>query len=309
MPLPAEVWRTRPRHSNRRPAKARNSSRNLVIAAIALLFVLQLRLVARITTNDDVSSLDNQFTVRLNTYQRPLRTVVQHYLSCPQVAQLQVVWSEPAALIPDWVWSHDDDRLVVEVHDTKSLHNRFQIRTPPPTTAILSTDDDIVASCGSLAAAFAEWKNAPQQLVGYHLRVHREDDVTMQWTYHSVPWYRPSYSLTLTKLAFLHRQYLYSYEQHLPRRIVEYVDEHRNCEDIAMSLWISQHNDGAAPLSAPLWALLRQWTIGNAKGISDEPSHAATRNECLDLFATELGLKGKLQTRRLYPVWMRKLGW
>ena len=42
----------------------------------------------------------------------------------------------------------------------------------------------------------------------------------------------------MTKAAFLDRRYLelYSGEEHRPVR--EYVDRHRNCEDIAMSLLV-----------------------------------------------------------------------
>jgi len=42
------------------------------------------------------------------------------------------------------------------------------------------------------------------------------------------------YSIMLTKVAYLHRDYFHDYSELVPPEMDRYIDKHRNCEDIAM---------------------------------------------------------------------------
>ena len=43
------------------------------------------------------------------------------------------------------------------------------------------------------------------------------------------------YSVILTKVAFLHRDYVMGYKHAIPPPVNKYIDEKKNCEDLAMA--------------------------------------------------------------------------
>jgi hypothetical protein len=49
------------------------------------------------------------------------------------------------------------------------------------------------------------------------------------------------YSIMLTKISLLHRDYLFKYASGkvLPARFLEHIDQARNCEDIAMAYLVA----------------------------------------------------------------------
>jgi hypothetical protein len=61
-------------------------------------------------------------------------------------------------------------------------------------------------------------------------------------------WWMGSYSMILSKAAFIHHKYFELYTHQMPASIHQYVREARNCEDIAMSFLVA--NATSAP---PLW--------------------------------------------------------
>jgi len=104
--------------------------------------------------------------------------------------------------------------------------------------------------------------------------------------------------MVLTKAAFLHRDYMTAYWKQPAdgdggaaaalADIRAYVDAHRNCEDLAMSMLVA--NVSKAP---PVWVAAQyrdfgQWLIGTG-GISSGAGHAGARNECLTHFAKVMG--------------------
>ena len=60
-------------------------------------------------------------------------------------------------------------------------------------------------------------------------------------------WWEGEYSLILTKAAFLHRDFLRAYTEEMPGAIRAYVDENRNCEDIAMQ-FLAANLTGKPPI-------------------------------------------------------------
>jgi hypothetical protein len=77
----------------------------------------------------------------------------------------------------------------------------------------------------------------------------------------------------------------------LPKTILTYVEKNLNCEDIAMSFMISSLTGGQPPLLADWWALKSLLKLYVVNTISGSNNHKAARDECVDSFATILGLK------------------
>ena len=67
-----------------------------------------------------------------------------------------------------------------------------------------------------------------------------------------------AFSVVLTKAAFTRTEYLRLYADHLPEEARRYVDERKNCEDIAMQL-VASAATGAAPVYVPVPALRYWW--------------------------------------------------
>jgi len=103
------------------------------------------------------------------------------------------------------------------------------------------------------------------------------------------------YSLSLPRYCFLHRDYLDSYMTNLPRPIFTRVAENFNCEDIAMSFWISRMTGGSPPLLTDTWSMKSMVKLYSPETISGTRDHKKLRDACVNDFAEQLGLKGMLQ--------------
>lgn len=53
-------------------------------------------------------------------------------------------------------------------------------------------------------------------------------------------WWNGFYSIMLTKASIIHKKYLLDYHRLLPNDILNFIDEHRNCEDIAMAFLVAE---------------------------------------------------------------------
>jgi len=109
------------------------------------------------------------------------------------------------------------------------------------------------------------------------------------------------YSMTLTRFAFIHRDYLDLYMAALPKEILDFVDQNLNCEDIAMSFFISAMTSGKAPLLAYYWAVKTQIKLFHEGAISSKVGHRDIRDTCVDYFASVLKLKDHHAKRKLQP--------
>lgn len=230
------------------------------------------------TTNISDRKLEEMYTIRMNTWNRPkeLHQAIEKYTLCPGVAQIQVVWSQDEDP-PEWLSNHD--KVVIERHNETTLNERFRIIQEPPTEALLSMDDDISIPCLALDAGYFLWRENPTHMVGFDGRSYENGK------YQSRP-RNDHFSISLTRLAFLHRQYWDSYWNEMTPSIRERVTQLRNCEDLAMSLWITSHTR-QAPLLAPFWALKSQKSIRRkTKGISSNiETHGVSRSACVQEFS------------------------
>jgi glucuronyl/N-acetylglucosaminyl transferase EXT2 len=220
-------------------------------------------------------------------------------------------------------------RVVIERHAINSLNERFHALSVIPTAAVLSMDDDVLRPCMALDVAFHKWIRNPDRQVGFDARSHEivvvdvdtnglehKEPPPQQQHHHHHHQQHPSktttttatatrwkyaymsvtektnlYSLTLTRYSFLHRQYLTSYMNDMPIEIRNMVAQNFNCEDIAMSLWISSRTHGRPPLLADYWAVKSQIKMYVQKKISGTVNHKGLRDQCVQSFSTLLQLQ------------------
>jgi len=260
----------------------------------------------------------SQYTIRMNTWRRDeqLLLSVDHHARCDGVALIQIVWCDSRRDPPDGIAHHPSGKVRVERHGINSLNERFKVLEDPPTLGILSLDDDVMRPCMALDAAFVRWTRHPERMVGFDVRSHvvvdEGDDgddneegameggssnnnnaksTRWKYGYMSTTESSNSYSLTLPRASFLHRDYLDMYVMALPRKIYSYVAEHLECEDIAMSFLVSSLTDGRPPLVADYWAVKSMVKLYSQTKISGGAGHKSTRDDCVDDFADILGLK------------------
>ncbi|KAK3131226.1 hypothetical protein QOZ80_6BG0503710 [Eleusine coracana subsp. coracana] len=265
----------------------------LVLAAAATTLALGLTL-HRSSLAAASSPRSSGFAVVINTWKRHalLRRTVAHYAACAGVDGVHVVWSEPREPSDSLRRSianstqRGNVRFVINQGDT--LNNRFRPINGLATDAVFSVDDDLIVACSTLRFAYTVWRSAPSAMVGFVPRMHWLADTrsnTKEYRYGSwwSVWWTGSYSMVLSKASFFHRQYLDLYTNHMPPSIREYVNENRNCEDIAMSFLVA--NVTGAP---PIWVQGRIYEIGSS-GISSLKGHSLQRSRCLNTFAAMYG--------------------
>jgi glucuronyl/N-acetylglucosaminyl transferase EXT2 len=245
-----------------------------------------------------------QYTIRINTWKRTdqLRISLDHHASCDSVQQIQVVWCTAQGPPPEWLLNFGP-KVVVEYHEVNSLSERFRILLEPPTAGILTIDDDVLRPCIAMDAGFVKWVDNPDRMVGFDARGHTIVNATAPnelwaYSYLSTTQKTNQYSLVLTRYAFVHRDYLDSYFSSMPAMIRETVARDMNCEDIAMSFWVSSQTGGRPPLLADLWAIRTQLKLYSAKGISSTKNHKTLRDACVESFANVLQLKNHLSLTR-----------
>ena len=108
--------------------------------------------------------------------------------------------------------------------------------------------------------------------------------------------------MTLPRYAFVHRDYLFWYTISLPRSVYQTVTKRRNCEDIALSFLVSSLTGGQRPLLADRWARRAEVRMSSDNAISRSSGHTRTRNDCVNHFAQELGLKEPHKLLEIGPV-------
>lgn len=145
---------------------------------------------------------------------------------------------------------------------SSSINTRFEPLENPVSEAMLSVDDDVYVDCEWLNFAFEVWRTNRDQLVGYVPRVHVGSPG--KWTYRHwwTVWSTGRYSIILTKVAFLHHKYFKMYTEKVPKAIHDYIDAHKNCEDIAMQFLVSN-----VTRTAPVWVQGHYVDIGGFQGI------------------------------------------
>ena len=262
------------------------------------------------------------YTIRINTWRRDeqLLASLDHHSECEGASRIEVIWCDADNDPPPEIARHASGKVVVERHAVNSLNERFRVQAtedpggdgggvvPTATLGVLSMDDDVLRPCKAIDAGFFRWVDHPDRIVGFDARLHLPPASSdagngrYKYGYMSSTEKQNRYSLTLPRYCFLHRDYLDLYVSLLPRPVYDRVSEKFNCEDIAMSLFVSALTDGKPPLLADYWAVKSLIKLHVPSGISNTKNHKGDRDNCVHDFLTVLGLRGEnmLDTHELW---------
>lgn len=134
-----------------------------------------------------------------------------------------------------------------------------------------------------LEFGFEVWREFPDRLVGFPSRMHLLDNVTDKWKYNSE--WTNEISMVLTGAAFYHKYFSYLYTHSMPTALKTWVDEHMNCEDIAMN-FLMANMTGKAPIKVTPRKKFKCPECTNTEMLSSDISHMIERSECINQFAS-----------------------
>ncbi|KAL6264521.1 hypothetical protein P5V15_004628 [Pogonomyrmex californicus] len=189
------------------------------------------------------------FTAVILTYDRLelLFLLINKLVKVPSLSKVLVIWNNQHKDPPHSTrWPKVSKPLKVIQTKENKLSNRFYPYDEIETEAVLSIDDDIIMlTADEVEFAYEVWREFPDRIVGFPSRLHMWDNGTNCWKYESE--WTNSISMVLTGAAFHHKFWNYMYTTAMPGDIKEWVDEHMNCEDIAMNFLVANIT-GKAPL-------------------------------------------------------------
>ena len=285
------------------------------------------------------------FAVAINTYKRPkmLREAVVHYAEkCGKeigIDQVFVIWAEQnAPVVPEPSSFFEESSsmtrggsgktnsianradVYVLQKEKDSLNSRFESISQLKSEAVFMVDDDLRVSCSSLKHGFEAWRTYPNAMVGYYPRLASYMPTSpSKFVYHTWPvvFLRHKFNFVLTKASFMHSKYLDLYSgKSYPWEIRDHVDQHMNCEDVAMSLLVANHTKyesslaigGEGSPAIPIYVEGHVSDKGLFGGISTGGGHMSTRSECLTRLSAILEAKGWGSPLR-YEVSLGRYSW
>lgn len=300
-------------------------------------------------------SSQTSFAVVINTYKRPemLKASLHHWIGkcglSTGIDQVFVIWSEldvePPTnenILKDMPISRSglraagkksiEEDILPDLEFIRvpkdSLNSRFLPIANLKSDALFMVDDDVIIDCASTKESFNAWRHHPNALVGFFPRLAsppRDPKNQYSTIYHTWPYVymKHRFNIILTKASFLHKKYLDMYfdDQHNPKEVLDYVDEHFNCEDIAMAFLVARMTNSALKDSkthgycrdCPVFTNGSITDKGLRKGISTSggkwnlSGHMEKRSQCMSF------MKGIYESRGwdypLYDVNLDKQSW
>ncbi|KAK5993091.1 Glucuronyl-galactosyl-proteoglycan 4-alpha-N-acetylglucosaminyltransferase-like protein [Cladobotryum mycophilum] len=216
--------------------------------------------------------MEDKFTIAIQTYKRP-----------------KELDDTLRVLLTDKIPSLYESEHGVPVRYRKSPVNSLNQKLAPDaefkTKAILLSDDDVYYKPGDLEFVFQTWRKFGQdRLTGALPRCASQDDGG-KWNYNfcSKDADQDVYSMIITNLAFSHVSFLdyYSSDDSIMNKVRKYVDDHTNCEDIALN-YIASYLTGHGQLLVQ--GREKYVNFEPAEGISRKPGHLEARSKCLNDF-------------------------
>ncbi|XP_067013455.2 exostosin-2 [Anabrus simplex] len=230
------------------------------------------------------------FTAVILTYDRveSLFSLIQKLVKAPSLSKVLVVWNNQRKSPPHpSMWPKINKPLKVIQTKENKLSNRFYPYEEIETEAILTIDDDIVMlTSDELEFGYEVWREFPDRIVGFPSRTHVWDNVTMRWKYESE--WTNQISMVLTGAAFHHKYWSYLYTTSMPGNIKDWVDEHMNCEDIAMNFLVANVTK-KAPIKVTPRKKFKCPKCINTEMLSADLNHMMERSQCIDRFAAIYG--------------------
>lgn len=221
----------------------------------------------------------------MQTYKRPkeLNDTLHGLLSepIPSLHEVVIVWNDLETKPPaNYISTHG---VPVRYRHSKhnSLNEKLYADPAYETQAIFLSDDDMYFKPKDLEFVFQSWRSFGKwRMTGGFARCSVKDDQG-QWKYDFCSKEEGTYNMILSGLAFAHISFLdfYSSDDVVAKQVRDYVDEHFNCEDIAINYFAALLT-GEAPLlvkgKEPFVSYVPK------DGISTKPGHLEARTKCLN---------------------------
>jgi len=206
----------------------------------------------------------------------------------PSLAKIIVLWNnQHKSPPPPAQWPRINKPFRVIRTRSNKLSNRFYPHPEIETEAILTIDDDIIMlTTDEIEFGYEVWREFPDRIVGFPSRTHIWDESVNKWRYESE--WTNKISLVLTGAAFHHKYWSYAYTSSMPGNIKEWVDDHMNCEDIAMNFLVANMT-GKAPIKVTPRKKFKCPECTNTEMLSADLSHMAERSDCIDRFSAIYG--------------------
>ncbi|KAB0802721.1 hypothetical protein PPYR_04907 [Photinus pyralis] len=230
------------------------------------------------------------FTAAILTYDRveSLFILIEKLSKVPSLSKVVVIWNNQKKSPPPMP-SFPQISKPIKVIRTKAnkLSNRFFPYEEIETEAILTIDDDIVMlTADELEFGYEVWREFPDRIVGFPSRTHVWDNVTLSWKYESE--WTNEISMVLTGAAFHHKYWSYLYTTTMPADVRDWVDEHMNCEDIAMNFLVANVTNKPPIKVAPRKKFKCPQCVNNEM-LSADMGHMVERSQCVDRFTKAFG--------------------
>lgn len=130
------------------------------------------------------------------------------------------------------------------------------------------------------------WREFPDHIVGFPSRIHVWDNTTMRWHYESE--WTNQISMVLTGAAFHHKYWSHMYTYAMPGDIKNWVDDHMNCEDIAMNFLVANITNNP-PIKVTPRKKFKCPECTNTEMLSADLNHMRERSACIDRFSKIYG--------------------
>ncbi|XP_055602895.1 exostosin-2 [Uranotaenia lowii] len=230
------------------------------------------------------------FTAVILTYDRieSLFILIQKLATVPSLQKILVIWNNQKKSPPHpSLFPKIGKPLKVIQTSANKLSNRFYPYEEIETEAILTIDDDIVMlTSDELDFGYEVWREFPDRIVGFPSRTHVWDNATNRWRYESE--WTNHISMVLTGAAFHHKYFSYMYTNAMPGKIKEWVDEHMNCEDIAMNFLVANVTN-KPPIKVTPRKKFKCPECTNNEMLSADLNHMMERSACINRFAEIYG--------------------
>lgn len=227
------------------------------------------------------------------TYKRPkeLEQTIKVLLSqkIPSLHEIVVVWNDLETIPPATYVSQHGVTVRYRLSERNSLNQKLLPDPSYKTQAILLTDDDVYYHPSDLEFVFQTWRKfGRNRLVGALPRCAVQKGGEWKYDFCSDKEDEDAYSMIITNLAFAHISFLDYYSSNDPgmTKIRQHVDDHLNCEDIALNFAAS-----SLTCSGPLLVRGREpyFNAEPPQGISRKPGHLEARTKCLNEFTNIFG--------------------
>ncbi|EDW01874.1 GH20211 [Drosophila grimshawi] len=230
------------------------------------------------------------FTAVILTYDRveSLFLLIQKLTVVPSLQSILVIWNNQKKMPPHLSTFPTIAKplKIIQTRENK-LSNRFYPYPEIETEAILTIDDDIIMlTSDELDFGYEVWREFPDHIVGFPSRIHVWDNSTMRWHYESE--WTNQISMVLTGAAFHHKYWSHMYTYAMPGDIKHWVDEHMNCEDIAMNFLVANLTNNP-PIKVTPRKKFKCPECTNTEMLSADLNHMRERSACIDRFSKIYG--------------------